>query len=210
MEQRTTNDIVNKLATKNTDMKGRRCVMAGDAVDPQDYVTLNDLETAVDLLSKQGLRVTPFPAKPNQFLNSVNSSGVFTAKQPAFADISGTIAEAQLPIYALPPISDFSPIIQNGGVGSRALNTIYQNTFQRVLYVSISLTFSPAAGAGSQTAIKIGPDTGLAYTITRFGLNSSASTTVELPVTFLVPINWYYEALQIVGPCSIDQWCEWY
>lgn len=37
--------ILSQLATKQVDMKGRRVVSAADAVNPQDYVTLNDLET---------------------------------------------------------------------------------------------------------------------------------------------------------------------
>jgi hypothetical protein len=38
---------VNQLYTKNIDLTGRRCVNATDAVDLQDYVTLNDLNNKI-------------------------------------------------------------------------------------------------------------------------------------------------------------------
>jgi hypothetical protein len=42
--QYLTNQIVNKLATQNIDMKGRRDVNCGNAVNQQDYITLADFQ----------------------------------------------------------------------------------------------------------------------------------------------------------------------
>lgn len=40
-----TSAILSQLATKQVDMKGRKVVNAANAVNPQDYATLNDLQT---------------------------------------------------------------------------------------------------------------------------------------------------------------------
>ena len=42
---------LNQLITRNNDMTGRRCINAGNAVNLQDYVTLSDLNNAIDGLS---------------------------------------------------------------------------------------------------------------------------------------------------------------
>lgn len=46
---------------------------------------------------QQGMKPVKFTAVANQFLTSVDDSGVFTAAQPSFSNISGAATEGQLP-----------------------------------------------------------------------------------------------------------------
>jgi hypothetical protein len=207
MEQDTINNIVNKMAVQNTDMKGRRCVGASDAVDPQDYVTLNQLNNVIKQLSA----VVAFPARPHQFLNSVSKQGVFTAKQPAFTDISGIAAIGQLPLETFAP-TGFDNFIDNGtSDGRRQLNVIYHNTHDTPLYVTVSMVFNTNTTASSQCGVRIGSDATVAYNLTRFGVGTFTSViSFEIPMTFIVPVNWYYEVAPISGSVSVDSWYEWF
>jgi hypothetical protein len=57
--------------------------------------------TFTSVNSGGGIAVTASPVTStlHQWLNSMNSSGVFSASQPAFTDISGSVAGTQLPAF---------------------------------------------------------------------------------------------------------------
>jgi len=117
MLQQTTNDIVNKLSTKNIDMSGRRVVNASDAVNKQDYVTKNDLQTGLAPTTDAGnltSGVLPYGRLPNptlkdlggvksvnkvahEFVEYIDGRGNPILVQPAYTDISGSIPSSALP-----------------------------------------------------------------------------------------------------------------
>jgi hypothetical protein len=62
MNQLLTNNKVDRDSTQNVDFHSRRITNAGDAVNTQDYTTLNDLNNAIAALKAQlvalGIKVT--------------------------------------------------------------------------------------------------------------------------------------------------------
>lgn len=82
---------------------------------------------------------------------------------------------------------------------SRAVNTIYQNTNSRNLFVLISAYIT----TGNTAILKIGsasPPTTIIHTG-----NSTADTR---PYFFIVPPNWYYK-FESDGSPTINSWTEW-
>ena len=201
MEQNTKNNIVNMMATKNQDMKGRRSVGAGDAVDPQDYVTLNQLNNFSF--------ITPYPAQSHMFLNSVTDKGVFTAKRPSFSDISGVISVTQLPPSVFNP-DNFDIFIQAGSSdGRRTIGGIYQNLKGQMLFVFVTIVFPGSGSVPMQCTARTGGDSSMPFILSRPGINAAQPTTVEIPLTLLIPNQWYYQVYVTAGSgITMDCWYE--
>lgn len=83
---RDVNDMFNLLlGGNNIDLKGRRIILAGNAVDPQDYVTRADV---VSMMVAAGLKVNP-DGSAQQFASSIRSSSSFSS-----GSLAGELARA--------------------------------------------------------------------------------------------------------------------
>lgn len=82
MDQNLTNNIVNKLSTRNTDMKQRRVINAASAIDVGDYVTKGDLDAAIAALkfpTTAGFVVSQSDETANRALDTVYRNAFKTA-----------------------------------------------------------------------------------------------------------------------------------
>lgn len=220
MLQDTTNDVVNKLATKNLDMRQRRIIDAADAVDTQDYVTLNDLNTklapsaytdttqannVIKGILPNGVMPTPTPLLlggirsivkvATKFIQWIDNNGNPQLAQPAFTDLSGSIAVGQIPGSVLPPSTQVLP--------ARALGTVYQNTGTNPRYVSINWN-SGVAPSRIDAYCDTNPAPGT--TIVDIFIPTS---NLNGAFIFIVLPNYYYKVTQSSGTIGITVWTEW-
>jgi hypothetical protein len=119
---------------------------------------------------------------------------------------AGLDATAKVPVAQLPASY---PTAQNVVTGSRALNTVYQNTTGRPMRVSVTLNFS---GSVAQDIASVLTDSSAtpSSVVAKFNCNTTvAFTSVYIPVTFFVLAGDYYEITSGTGPAIIS-WTEWY
>ncbi len=123
-----------------------------------------DAEAATTLVSQ----ITSSSAGTHQFATGISSAGVITYAQPAFTDISGTVAAGQLPTPTASTLggiesitcgsNSFVTTISTSGVPScaAALSTDYTETTKTTNYTTSNsdsqVTFNNA-GAGGSVAI---------------------------------------------------------
>lgn len=84
---------------------------------------------------------------------------------------------------------------------ARALDTIYQNS-TKIRIVTITGIFNAAEDIWILIGSGTPPGTYIA------GIEWSLAENVDLPITFVVPPNWYYEA-EATGTPQINKWGEW-
>lgn len=218
------NLVVSKLATQNQDMKLRRTVNAADAVDKQDYVTLNDLQTKLapsaytDTTDASKITTGILPSKqlPNPDLNTL---GGIKAIQPVAHEFVQSIDTQGNPILAQPSFSDLSgapfPSVQNVVTGSRAIGTVYHNTTGRPMCVTVTPQVTMAAGTQAGLNIfsdaSVTPTTQISLILLQTGA-TAGSTVFVSPVTFIVLPGNYYSATQfnLTTSMTIFAWVEWY
>jgi len=227
MLQETTNDIVQKLSTKNIDMRGRRDINCGDAQDKQDYITLNDLQTKLapsaytdttqannitsGILSSAQLP-NPTPTKlggiksiaqvAHQFVQWIDNLGNPKLAQPSFNDLSGSLSLAQIPTSARPPSTQSSP--------TRAFSIIYQNTGVTPIYVAVAVGIAWLTGtqvyAVAQTDASNPPTTFVGIV----SVNATTGGSSNGTMTFIVlPNNYYRVTTSATGSIGINYWTEW-
>lgn len=99
--------------------------------------------------------------------------------------------------------------------GSRALDSVYQNTSGKIMFVTVSVTHV-VVGAGQSAkniayveAADATPDTAVAQIFTSYG---SAALNQCLSMTFAVPVNSYYKVSDEDGgggASTLAYWTEW-
>lgn len=87
---------------------------------------------------------------------------------------------------------------QRDVTGSRALDTVYQNTTGKPLFVAI--VYTATTGSGSAYTDSANPPT------TLVGMSSVS----QQQICFIVLAGNYYKLQQAVGGNSIVSWVEWY
>ena len=93
--------------------------------------------------------------------------------------------------------------------GSRAKDTVYQNTTGKTIFVAV--TVSMASNANNAARLKVGSANPPTIVIGRGGWGGSLGSANALIVplsTIAVPNNWYYTVEQQAGTISIDSWAE--
>lgn len=88
---------------------------------------------------------------------------------------------------------------------SRALDTIYQNGSKtRIVTAGISLD------DGEAVRIDIGSDSPPATAVCGIDTGSGSGVSgLSMPITFIIPANWYYRILIATGTPVKQYWHEW-
>jgi len=86
--------------------------------------------------------------------------------------------------------------------GSRSLSTVYQNLTGYPIEVVVDVIVASGGGGGVVVDYRLGPTAG---TMFRVGYGATASDDQDRPCSFIVPKDWYYEAL---GGNTIRSWVE--
>lgn len=87
---------------------------------------------------------------------------------------------------------------------SRAVGTTYQNTTNKILFVTITCLVQGSWEATIEMSSTSPPTTA----VCSMG-NAGGGWTGFVPYSFMVPPNWYYRMLQNVATSSFAQWREW-
>jgi len=87
---------------------------------------------------------------------------------------------------------------------ARSLNTIYQNTSGKLLLVTVSLHGTSTSTVTVRCDAAATPTTVVAYVGTL-----ASGMEASIPVSFIVPVNYYYRVLINAGSPSIYNWNEW-
>jgi len=185
MIQKTTNDIVNKLATKSLDLHGNKCINAGDAQNPKDYVTLGQLEDRI-----------------NQLL----------ANPVYFNALQGKIDPSQIPANMKPP--SVQQVVTGSRALSTVYQNTHPTPLYAMVTIQLPTTSFPATTYGVRVLCdaNASPSTTIGnYVITNSYTSTSAGNlTVYVPVTFIVLPNWYYNVQISQASPVIQCWTEWY
>lgn len=84
----------------------------------------------------------------------------------------------------------------------RALNTIYQNTTGKLLVQTITVVLAD----GDQVSFQM--DSTTAPTTIRARLSQSGATSVRMPFTFIVPVNWYFRFAIVAGAPTVSTYSD--
>ena len=135
----------------------------------------------------------------NQYSNSVviGSDGSITleATNGKYVLIDGGIDLFSHPLLGM--LTEVTDVM-----GSRALDTIYQNTTGYPILVTMTLVCEPLEGVACLIGASSPPATTAAYI-----LNGNNASAITVPASFIVPINYYYE-LEAVSTPSFGYWVE--
>jgi len=86
----------------------------------------------------------------------------------------------------------------------RDIDTVYQNTSRYPLLVTVSVAFSSSGDAGYA---HIGSTSSPSQVVAYFG-GTSVGDFTTIPVTFLVPANYYYKISSVAGVITLGAWSE--
>ena len=86
---------------------------------------------------------------------------------------------------------------------ARALDTIYQNTTGKILFVAATLSFGTSETIYGKIGSSSPPGTIVAY------IGAGSGSTSRGAVSFIVPINWYYKLEIVAGTPTLNEWHEW-
>ena len=106
--------------------------------------------------------------------------------------------------WATPGGGSFS---QSNVVGSRAINTVYQNTSGKTMYVTA--TIGTVSGGNSRINMTIGATSSPVTKYSGVSSPNSSSNADPITVTAMVPNNWYYEFnVQNGTDSTLQAWWE--
>jgi len=90
----------------------------------------------------------------------------------------------------------------------RAMDTIYQNTSGKNLFVAVSLSID--GDAAEQATAQIGSGTPPGITVADLKLGTTAtSAAMRVSCTFIVQPGWYYRVVSDSGSPWLLEWHEW-
>uniref|UniRef100_A0A6M3J729 Tail protein n=1 Tax=viral metagenome TaxID=1070528 RepID=A0A6M3J729_9ZZZZ len=87
---------------------------------------------------------------------------------------------------------------------ARALDTIYQNTTGKLLVQTITVILATTDNISFQM------DSTTAPTTVRARLSQTGATSVRMPFTFIVPVNWYFRFLIVAGAPTVSTYSDEY
>ena len=88
----------------------------------------------------------------------------------------------------------------------RAVDTVYQNVSGKLRLVTVTVSLGGVEQANFLCDAGAAP----ADIIARAALDDNATGVMNyIPVSFWIPLNWYYEMETTVGTPGIYQWHEW-
>jgi hypothetical protein len=88
---------------------------------------------------------------------------------------------------------------QNVVTGQRALNTIYQNTTGKTMFINVTNNISSTSSVTAYTDLSLNPST---------NVGAVNITATKVPISFMVINNNYY-TLTTTGTVSLVTWTEW-
>src|SRR5215472_4032365 len=233
MLQLTTNDIVNKLVTKDLDLKGRRVINAANSKDAQDYVTQYELQNNLPAPGLNTLGGVKQSGKiPHKWVAYIDGQGNPVLTQPAFTDISGTLSLKQLPsdpavahqfvtsvntsgavLRAQPAFSDLSGSIAVGQLPATVLPIAAQQVvtgsralggnYQNATGKPMIVTVSSACAQNQ--GITVFSDAAASPTTQITNVYNTLAGTVYLAVTFVVLANNWYR-VGVTGTPTLSLW----